>query len=149
MPNANNELARRWCEEIFNNQNLKVCDEIIAPRYVEHAKAPFGSTEPGEVDGPEHMRGVAKWLIDQFPDIRMDVEAIVGEGDVVAVRVRSSGTNLGKIAGVMPPTGKTFDAGQTHWFRVVDGKLAEHWATRDDLTTMQQLGVLGPASPNG
>ncbi len=44
----------------------------------------------------------------------------------------------------MPPTGKRFSSRQSHWYRVVDGKLAEHWATRDDLPTMLQLGVIQP-----
>ena len=39
------------------------------------------------------------------------------------------------------PTGKSVAAQQSHWFRVADGKLAEHWAVRDDLSMMQQLGV--------
>ena len=40
----------------------------------------------------------------------------------------------------LPASGKAFDAEQSHWFRLTDGKIAEHWATRDDLTTMLQLG---------
>jgi predicted ester cyclase len=44
----------------------------------------------------------------------------------------------------MPPTGKRFAAGQSHWFRVEDGKLAEHWATRGDLVAMLPLGVVQP-----
>jgi predicted ester cyclase len=48
----------------------------------------------------------------------MTIEAIVAEGDTVAVRVLSEGTNLGPLNGVMPPTGKRFAARQSHWFRV-------------------------------
>ena len=47
----------------------------------------------------------------------------------------------------MPPTGKWFSARQSHWFRVADGKLAEHWATREDLVAMLQLGLVRP--PDG
>ena len=74
----------------------------------------------------------------------MTIEAIVAEGDMVAVRVFSEGTNLGPLNGMLPPTGKRFAARQSHWFRVQDGKLAEHWATREDLPAMLQLGVLQP-----
>lgn len=77
----------------------------------------------------------------------MMVEAIVSEGDMVAALVRSEGTNRGSLNGVMPPTGRRFSARQSHWYRVVDGKLAEHWATRDDLPTMLQLGVIQPPRP--
>ena len=41
-------------------------------------------------------------------------------------------------------TGKRVAAQQSHWFRVVDGKLAEHWAVRDDLGVLRQLGVMPP-----
>lgn len=72
----------------------------------------------------------------------MTIGAIVAEGNTVAVRILSEGTNLGPLNGVMPPTGKHFSAYQTHWFRVADGKLVEHWANREDLPTMLQLGVI-------
>jgi SnoaL-like polyketide cyclase len=60
------------------------------------------------------------------------VEAAVAEGDLVAARVLSEGTNLGPLNGVMPPTGKRFSAYQSYWYRIENGKLAEHWAVRDD-----------------
>jgi hypothetical protein len=39
-----------------------------------------------------------------------------------------------------PPRGRTFAVTQTHWFRMRDGKVAEHWANRGDLGMGQQLG---------
>lgn len=33
---------------------------------------------------------------------------------------------------------------QSHWFRVVDGLIVEHWANRDDLGTARQLGWMPP-----
>ena len=43
--------------------------------------------------------------------------------------------------------GKRSSTRQSHWFRVESGKLAEHWATRDDLTAMLQLGIIEPRKP--
>jgi predicted ester cyclase len=116
----------------------------MAQDYLEHALAPFGQAEPGRVNGPAASRETAEWLLAQFPDLHMTIEAIVAEGDLVAVRVLSEGTNLGPLNGVVPPTGKRFSAHQTHWFRVADGRLAEHWATREDLVAMLQLGIVQP-----
>jgi len=144
MSDANKELVRRHFEEIWNERNLAACDEIMAVDYVEHAIAPFAQAEPGAVNGSEHMRGVVEWLLAQFPDLQMTIEAIVADGDTVAVRVLSEGTNLGKLNGVMPPTGKRSAARQSHWYRVESGKLVEHWATRDDLSAMLQLGLVPP-----
>jgi predicted ester cyclase len=147
MSEASKDLVRRHFEEIFNRKNLAVCDEILAEDYVEHAVAPFGRSEPGRVNGPQAMRATAEWLLAQFPDMHMTIEAIVAEGETVAVRILSEGTNLGPLNGVVPPTGKRFTARQCHWFRVADGKLVEHWATREDLPTMLQLGIIQAPGP--
>lgn len=144
MSEVNKQLVRRHFEELFNRQHLAVADELVAQEYLEHAIAPFGQAEPGRVDGPTHLRQTAQWLLAQFPDLHMTIEAIVAEGDLVAARVLSEGTNLGALNGMLPPTGKRFAARQSHWFRVADGKLAEHWATREDLPAMLQLGVVQP-----
>ena len=141
------DLVRVFFDEVFTQGLLDRCAAIVAPVYVEHARAPFGDTEPGAVEGPQHLASTAGWLRDQFPDIRMDIEQTVEEGDRIAVLVRSTGTNLGKLNGVIPPTGRSFDARQSHWFRVEGGLLAEHWATRDDLATMIQLGVMRLPGP--
>lgn len=144
MSEGDKELVRRHFEEIFNLKNLAACDDTVAQEYIEHAVAPFGQSAPGKVDGPAHMRATAEWLLAQFPDLHMTIEAIVADGNTVAVRILSEGTNLGPLNGVMPPTGKRFSAYQSHWFRVEDGKLVEHWANREDLPTMLQLGVVQP-----
>jgi predicted ester cyclase len=144
MSEANKELARRHFEEIFNRKNLSICDEIMAEDFVEHGVAPFAQTARGRVNGPQAMRATAEWLLAQFPDLHMTIEAIIAEGDTVAVRILSEGTNLGSINGVVPPTGKRFSARQSHWFRVADDKLVEHWATREDLPAMLQLGIIQP-----
>ena len=49
MSEENKAIVRRQLEEVFNQKNLAVCDEIAAVRYVEHAAAPFGRSEPGDV----------------------------------------------------------------------------------------------------
>ena len=146
MSEDNKELVRRHFEEIFNRQNVAACDELMAEDYVEHAVAPFGHSGPGRVNGPQAMRGTVEWLLKQFPDLHFTVEAIVAEGDLVAVRLLGEGTNLGPM-GPVPPTGKRFSSRSSHWFRIADGKLAEHWATRDDLTAMMQLGLVQPPGP--
>ena len=139
-------LVRGLFEEVFNDLRLDVCDEIIAEDYVEHAVAPFSRESPGRVHGPTHQRGVVEWLRAQYPDLEMTILAIVADDAQVIVHVRSTGTNLGPINGVIPPTGKTATADQMHRYRVVDGRLAEHWAVRDDLGMLAQLGLV-PGGP--
>jgi len=148
---VNRALVERFFEEMWNRRDLDACDEIMAEDFVEHAAAPFAPTAPGRVHGPSAARGTVEWLVAQFPDIHMTIESMVAEGDTVAVRALAEGTNLGALNGVIPPTGRRFSARQSHWFRIRDGRLAEHWATREDLPAMLQLGVIqapGAAPPD-
>jgi predicted ester cyclase len=147
MEQVGRALVRRLFEEVFTARDLSAADEIMAEEYVEHAVEPFGRDEPGLVHGPSHAREVVGWLTAQFPDLEMAIQSLIAEGEMVAVRVRSAGTNRGKLGGFAPPTNRGFVADQSHWYRVADRKLCEHWAIRDDLSTMLQLGVIQPPAP--
>jgi hypothetical protein len=50
----------------------------------------------------------------------------------------------GRVARAMPATGKRFATTQTHWFRLRDGLVVEHWANRDDQGMAMQLGWVPP-----
>jgi predicted ester cyclase len=79
---------------------------------------------------------------------------VVAEGDLVVLHATMSGRHTGTFVGydenarpaqAFPPTGKRFSTTQTHWFRIADGKVIEHWANRDDLGTATQLGWTPPS----
>ncbi len=85
-----------------------------------------------------------------FPDSKGEIVDIVAEGDSVVTRTKVSGThkgtgklpvNGGLLVGV-PPTGKHYEVQHIHWFKLRDGKIIAHWANRDDVGMMQQLGLL-------
>jgi predicted ester cyclase len=99
--------------------------------------------------GPDAMYATALWLRSAFADLGWEVHEVVAERDIVAVHCTMSGRQVGdfvgydehgRVAGVFPPTGASFATTQTHWFRVADGKVIEHWANRDDLGMARQLG---------
>lgn len=86
------------------------------------------------------------------PNIHFAVEEIVAVNENVIVRGEYSGTHLGiaqlpidggLLVGV-PPTGKKFTVQHIHWFKLKEGLIAEHRATRDDLGMMVQLGLISP-----
>lgn len=77
-----------------------------------------------------------------------EVKEVVAEDDWVACRVIVTGKHNvrpsipfdGGIYNLSEPTGRPFTAQHIHMFRVVDGKIKEHWANRDDLGAARQLG---------
>jgi steroid delta-isomerase-like uncharacterized protein len=138
---ANKATVQHLYEQLFNQGNLSVADEVIAPDFINH------NAPPGSNRGPESMRQTITTLSTAFPDMHYTVEELVAEGDTVVARVTMSGTHrgLGPVQGI-PPTGRSVRQDQMHFIRLRDGKVVEHRAVRDDLGVMQQLGVI-PSSP--
>ncbi|MGH9123071.1 MAG: ester cyclase, partial [Acidimicrobiales bacterium] len=80
------------------------------------------------------------------PDLHVTVEAIVAQGDLVAARLRQTGTHEGDLFGI-PATGKAVDFEEIALVRMLDGKIFVTWFETDLVTVMQQIGVApSPAS---
>ncbi len=85
--------------------------------------------------------------------MRYDIHHALAGGTLVAVNSTMNGrhvarwavcTDDGAIDTVFPPANKTFAVTQSHWFRIEDGKITEHWANRDDTGMARQLGWIPP-----
>lgn len=133
-PEENKAVVRRLIEEVWNGDDPDAADELVAQDVVNHAAAEHRHG----IEGTKH---IGRWVRASFPDARMEIVDMIAEGDKVAVYVTSSGTHEGEFRGI-PPTGKHFSVEHVHWFRLADGKVAEHWNVRDDLGHMTQLGLL-------
>jgi predicted ester cyclase len=131
----NTRLARRALEEIYSKGNLEPMDELIHPEFRDH--------EPSHPDlpiGPEAVSQTVERLHETFSELRFEVHQEVAEGDRVVQLVTMSGRQTGPMMG-SPPTGREFAVRHTYWWRVADGRLAEHWGVRDDLGLLTQLGL--------
>ena len=130
----NKALVRRWVEEVVNAGNLAVADEIMAPHY-----AFYVASRPTPTDREGHKQLVAGFL-HAFPDLRRNIEEMVGEGNKVVERWTDTGTHRGEFQG-LAPTGKTISyAGITIW-RIAEGKIVENKTVQDFMGLMQQLGA--------
>ncbi len=78
-----------------------------------------------------------------FPDLKINILSIVAEGDQVAVLSRATGTQKAPIMGI-PATGKMIDYMGTEFWTLKNGKIVWCKALNDNLTFMQQLGVIPP-----
>ena len=103
--------------------------------------------------GPAALYATAQWLRGAFSELAWEIHDAVQDDDLVVVHVTMSGRQTGPfvaygpdgtVTAVFPPLGRRFAVTQTHWFRMRDGKVAEHWANRDDLGTALQLGWVPP-----
>jgi len=122
-------------EALFNRGELDRIREFVTEDFVNH------EAWDGEDPGYEGFRIRMQRLHDAFSDMHMEVLDVLVDGDMVAYRAELSGAHTGTLLGI-PPTGRPFKVQQMHMLRVRDGKSSEHWATRDDLGMMVQLGVI-------
>src|SRR5262245_19147755 len=135
----NKHAARRWSEELWSRGDLSVADEIVAPAYERHDPG-----DPFPAHGPEDVQRIVTMLRGMLPDLRIQIEAMVAEGDMVVSRYTTFATDTRGYMG-KPPTGKTIRASAMQMFRFSNGKIVESWAVRDDLGTLRQLGHFPPA----
>jgi len=132
----NKATARRWTDELWGRGNLAVADEIIAADYIRHDPG-----DPFPARGPEDVKKIVKMLRTMLPDLQLQIESMVAEGEMVVTRYTGTATDTVGYMG-MPPTGKPIRTTAMQMFRFANGKIVESWAVRDDLGTLRQLGHL-------
>jgi steroid delta-isomerase-like uncharacterized protein len=131
----NKALVRRFYEEVWNKGNLDVAEEVFASDYVRHDLRPTTAAP-----GPEGQKQIAAVFRAAFPDLRFDVEMVLGDGEYVAARWTASGTHTGSW-GDVEPTGQFVTFSGVNIFRFEQGLVAEIWNHRDDLGLREQLGA--------
>jgi steroid delta-isomerase-like uncharacterized protein len=131
----NKAFVRRFIEEAWDRGNLSVVDEVVAEDFAYHG------SPPGIPATREGFRQVIALSREAFPDLSLEIEDVVAEGDRVAVRYTMRGTHPGDLMGI-PPSGEQVSVPGIVILRVADGKLTDRWENADELGMMQQLGVV-------
>jgi len=132
------------------------CDRAgFGPLYHPRATDRENRIQPpsSRVQGPDSFWSTAQWLRAAFEGLRYDIHHAVADGDLVVVNSTMNGRHTapwavydeaGQVDTVFPPTNRTFAMTKSHWFRMEDGQIIEHWANRDDLGMARQLGWVPP-----
>jgi len=140
LQEQNKALAKRAFEELLSRGRFELAEQLYAKDFVNHGIHRNASLE-------EDQAALKGWH-QAFPDISIVPEKLIAEGDLVAIYWIARGTNTGTGNG-LPATGKKGElAGITIW-RIVDGKIKEEWSAFDQLSMMQQLGLLPTQKASG
>ena len=142
MSEQNKALVRRFLDQVYNNARRDVIDELIADDFVDH------SAPPGQGPGAAGTRQMYDLYRTAFPDLRVEIHALVAENDVVVGRVTFMGTSQGPLMG-SPPTGKPVQIASMVIIRVRDGRFVERWEQMDLLGLMLQLGIVAQSGQEG
>ncbi len=122
--------------EAFNRGDFTEIDHIIGNHYIEHEALP-----PRIKSDREGIKEYMHLLRDSFPDVIFEVRDIIAEGDKVWAHVVMKGTQRRDFQGI-PATGKQVEVKMVDIFRFSGTSVVEHWSVTEQLSLMQQLGMV-------
>jgi len=131
----NKDIVRRFWG-VWEQGNIGLVDELLAPDYVNHSPG-----IPGQPEGREGVKAVVSMFRSGMPDLEVQIDDMIAEDDKVVVRYTIEGTHEGDLFGV-PPTGRRVSIESITIERVSEGKIREHRRITDTLAMMQQLGAI-------
>lgn len=137
MSADNKAASRRILEEGFGKGQTAVVDELVAPNWVNH----FADNPPGLPEGSQGLKQLMSMYHSAFPDLHIQIDDQIGEGDQVVTRWTATGTNTGSL-GPMPASGKQAVVTGITVDRYAGGKQVEGWGIFDQLGMMAQLGFI-------
>jgi steroid delta-isomerase-like uncharacterized protein len=129
---SNKAAVLRSEAELWSKGNLATADEVYSPDFVCHFINGI------EWKGVKGIKDAVASHRASFPDWNEHVDDIVAEGDRVAIRISSTGTQLGEFQG-LKATGRKIAIQEFHIFRLENGKIAEQWGMPDVQSLMSQL----------
>jgi steroid delta-isomerase-like uncharacterized protein len=133
LQEQNKAIARRAFEEILSKGDFKLAEQLYAKDFVNHGIHRDATLE-------EDQAALKGWH-QAFSDIAITPQKLIAEDDLVTIYWIARGTNTGMGNG-LPATGKRAELGGITIWRIVDGKIKEEWSAFDQLSMMQQLGLL-------
>ena len=136
MSNQSNlEIARRF---LFNHNQAnyrETFDEVFTPDVAVHEYLPGLPNPMNRAMFEQFIAGFRAAL----PDIHNELDAIIADGDQVAMRWTGHGTHTGADLMQLPAKGKSVVAHGIYILHFRDGKIAEVLDNWDNLSVMAQL----------
>ncbi|GAB3540990.1 ester cyclase [Spirosoma fluminis] len=125
------QVAARFIEEVWNQQQYDRLGEYLHPDYVDHSL-------PAAL--PPDRIGLVKWIqaTSQSFSHQTLIEDQVTEGYKTILKVKMVMTHIGVWRGV-DPTGAQVSTGGYRFYRLQDGKIIEHWAEINGTVLESQL----------
>jgi steroid delta-isomerase-like uncharacterized protein len=130
----NKQIARSFFEEVLGQGHLDRYAESHSEDFVAHAENHEATLEEDIAAAREERKAL--------PDMRVTVNQMVAEKDLVAVYWTAVGTNTQAGMG-FPATGKKIKIDGMTLFRFKSGRICEEWSVWDMLSVMRQAGLVG------
>lgn len=130
---SNKLVAQGFFEQVLDHGQLDRYADSHAPDFVAHGDGRDYSLAEDIAAAREERVAL--------PDMRVKVNQLLAERDLVSVFWTASGTNTHEGMG-FPATGKRITVDGMTLFRFRNGKIVEEWSVFDMLSAMRQAGLL-------
>ena len=131
----NKALIRRFMKELITENRQELVDELVAEDYV------YRESDGEEYHGRSGFREVLGLYRRAFPDLHLEIQKQVAEGDTVATWFTFSGTHRGELQGI-EPTGQKVTVPSVQFSTIENGQVTEEWDLVDQFTMLDKLGVV-------
>lgn len=131
----NKQIARNFFEEVLGQGRLDKYADSHAKDFVAHAGNHEATLEEDIAAAKEERKAL--------PDMKVWVNQMVAERDLVSVYWSASGTDAQAAMG-LPATGRKIKIDGMTLFRFKDGKIREEWSAWDMLSVLRQAGLFPP-----
>ncbi|MFD1557490.1 ester cyclase [Paraburkholderia silviterrae] len=127
--------AARLYDTFWTTGDEAQARDALAADFTDH------TLPPGRPQGVAGPLAASKVFHGAVPDVHADVVQMIVTGDRVVSHMRFTGHFTGTFNGVQGK-GQPVDFIATDIYRIRDGKIADNWHLEDNLTFLQQLGVV-------
>ena len=93
----------------------------------------------------EALIGHIEFFEAAFPNYELFIDEMIAEGDRVIIKAHLTGTHMGDLSGI-PPTYKTVNFPCVVAYEIENYKIISHWMLADQMSLMEQLGVVPAAT---
>lgn len=125
------ELIRHYTDKFWNKRDLNEAEKLFHEQAVVH-------TTFGKFVGPSFMKATAQAWIKAFPDLRMQINEMIEEGDRIAMIWTAQGTHKDAFRGVVATNREVTSRGVTI-FRFEGNKVREYWIYTDIHDVLNQI----------
>lgn len=119
--------------DAWNAGDLQSLASLWAPGMVHHGREVIPM--PAGVTATEMQR-----FLTAFPDLKMELQSAVAQGDMVCTRIQLSATHQGPYLGA-PASGHAISCRLMGQLRFQDGRVVEHWGVADGIAVLVAIGL--------
>jgi steroid delta-isomerase-like uncharacterized protein len=135
-PQELNKLIARRFLKIWNAGGEALVDDLAAPDIVfSHSRL----QEP--MRGASLLKQVLAQTHDSFPDMRIEADEVLAEGDKVMVRWTYRATHRNNVLFGVAPSGKRVEVSGVSVYRIVNRQVVEEIGLSDTMSLILQLGA--------